>query len=776
MTADKPLTFKIEKLAQISGLQLQEFKELIQSAGITIGADDSLSKEDKDKVLDTIRQRRQSKKQSIPKLSLGKKPLSLNRSSHATETPAPEAHQIISLDKKFREKQQSQSSVTEPPLATATTTKTQTPESKKKKSPAPEKTAEGLLLTVEEVLNARKKSQSSPDTPSVQANTKAKQKGTPTESHIIEIPSSTSVQTLAEKTKLKSTDFIKAFFDMGEMVTENQELSFEMAELILGELGYKAQLKEDQAKTKVKQTSKKSKNTSTELALRPPIVTIMGHVDHGKTSLLDKIRQSNHVSSEAGGITQHIGAWQVNTDHGKITFLDTPGHESFSAMRSRGTQVTDIVILVVAANDGVMPQTKEAIQHAKSADVPMVVAINKVDREDADLDRVRNELSQEGILSEDWGGDTIFQEVSAKTGQGIQSLLENIALQAEILDLKADYADDPTGVVIESRLDKGKGPVCTVIVKSGVFKPGLSIYVNEYSGKVRNMTNSDGQTIKVANPSEPFELIGLSGTPKPGDTVETAISDKEAKAIALKHHEENRKQQMRRKQALKTEHFLKKMQSGQEKPVTVLSIILKADVDGSLEAITDYINQNNSEDKETPFTIDIVGTGVGGINTSDVQLALASESIVIGFNVRPDASAKNLITQHQVKINYFSIIYELIDYLNLLEKDMTEPETTEEIVGEATVKDVFRSSKFGTIAGCLVNDGIIKKNALARVLRNNTVIFSGKIESLRRFQDNVNEVKSSLECGIGIKAYSDIKAGDVIETYIIKERKSLLPS
>ncbi|MEC8461044.1 MAG: translation initiation factor IF-2 [Pseudomonadota bacterium] len=741
----------------MTGLSSNDIKGILKEAGITVSNTKApLSTDAQQKILTHIRARRQK-----PLATTKKKTLSLSSSKSSSNTSSETSvdslrinkKAIVSLDKKFQKK--------------TTLSSPESTEPKKVKSPPTEKP---VTLTVEQVLAAR----SSEKTPSSdmpkQAAARTGKSHEENASEVIEIPDNISVKQLANQSRLSVTSLIKTFFDLGEMVSEYQQIPYEMAELVLSE--HNIIVRQAKPAQHNKKLGKPKLIESTEhVKTRNPIVTIMGHVDHGKTSILDTIQKSNVTSKEAGGITQHIGAWQVNTQHGKITFIDTPGHESFSAMRSRGAQITDIVILVVAADDSVKPQTIEAIQHAKSANVPMIVAINKIDKEDSDLERVRNDLSQQGIISEEWGGDCIFQPVSAKTGEGINDLLESIALQAEVIGLKADFGGIPQGIVIESRLDKGKGPVCTLIVKSGTFKLGQPIYSDAHHGKIRKMISPINPNIKVAEPSEPFELIGLSGNPKPGDTIVATRTDKEAKNKASENAIRVKNETMNKMNAYKNQYFLQKMkQSSDSQELTVLSLILKTDVDGSLEAISDFIEQNNTKTKDNHFHIRLVGKGVGGINSSDVQLALASNSVVIGFNVRPDASAKQQISQHNIKVSYFSIIYELIDYLNLLEQSMTEPDTTEEIIGNAVVKDVFRSSKYGTIAGCIVQDGPIKRNHLARVLRAETVIFTGKIESLRRFQDDVNEVKTGLECGIGIKAYSDIKVGDMIETYIVKER------
>lgn len=745
MSEKKPISVK--KLSDATGLGIENVKSILSHVDITFtNEEQQLSGEEQEKILAHIRNKRAQKTSSKATLKLSpSSKLSLKPKAEAPPTPAPQT--IMSLDTQFKK--------------SSNTSKKEAPKRVEKQE---------TTYTVEEVLAQRLQTAQHTQPKAQQALSKpAKNKSAA--SGQIAIPSIISVTALAKLTSLKTSDIIKSFFDLGEMVTENQEISYAMAEIVLHEHGFTVSKKQETQSSRSKNTRASSVQQE-DLRPRSPIVTIMGHVDHGKTSLLDRIRSTNHAATEKGGITQHIGAWQVATKHGSITFIDTPGHESFSAMRSRGAKVTDIVILVVAADDGVMPQTKEAIQHTHNANVPMIVAVNKMDKEAADIERIRNELSQHNVLSEEWGGNVQFLPVSAKTGDGVTELLESISLQAEIMELKANYAGHGRGYVVESRLDKGKGPVATVIVQSGHFKRGDSVFAQQHYGKIRNMIDSNGKSLKEAGPSQCFELIGLSGTSKPGDIIEATTNDKEARILAEEAMEHQRQEDMRRKQALKTEYFLKKISEGNsDTPEIVLPIILKADTDGSLEALADFIQQDNAKEKETRFTIQIVGQGVGGINSSDVQLALASSSIIIGFNVRADLGAKQLIQAGGVKIQYFGIIYELIDYLHSLETEMIEPDTREEIIGEAQVKDVFRASKFGTIAGCVVKEGSIKKNSLARVLRDDTVIFDGKIESLRRFQDNADEVRSGLECGIGIKAYSDIKVGDVIETYVVHEKE-----
>ncbi len=567
------------------------------------------------------------------------------------------------------------------------------------------------------------------------------------------IPETISVSDLALRMSVKAVEVIKVMMKMGAMATINQVIDQDTAALVCEEMGHKAVLrKQDSIEDTI------NIKYEGDESHRAPIVTIMGHVDHGKTSLLDYIRRTKVAAGEAGGITQHIGAYHVETPRGMITFLDTPGHAAFSAMRARGAKVTDIVVLVVAADDGVKPQTIEAIQHAKAAEVPLVVAINKVDKHGIDLDRVKNELVQHGIVPEEWGGDTILAPVSAKTGQGVDELLEAILLQSEVLELKAIVDCPATGLVIESRLDKGRGPVATILVQNGTLRKGDVIITGLQYGRVRMMNDEAGHHVEQAGPSIPVEVFGLSGTPAAGDEMTVVSDEKKAREIALFRQGKYRDVKLARQQASKLEGFMDRMQEGETRQ---LNIVLKADVQGSVEALTEVLEQLSNSD----VTVKIVGRGVGGLNESDVNLAMASKGIMVGFNVRADATARRIAEQEGIEIHYFSIIYDVIDTVKSAITGMIGPKFKEQIVGLAEVRDVFRSSKFGAIAGCMVVEGVVKRNLPIRVLRNDVVIYEGVLESLRRFKEDAKEVRNGMECGIGVKNYNDIKAGDMIETY-----------
>ncbi len=495
---------------------------------------------------------------------------------------------------------------------------------------------------------------------------------------------------------------------------------------------------------------------------RAPVVTIMGHVDHGKTSLLDYIRSTKVASGEAGGITQHIGAYHVETDNGMITFLDTPGHAAFTSMRARGAQATDIVVLVVAADDGVMPQTIEAIQHAKAAQVPVVVAVNKIDKPEADPDRVKNELSQYGILPEEWGGESQFVHVSAKAGTGIDDLLDAILLQAEVLELKAVRNGMASGAVIESFLDKGRGPVATVLVREGTLHKGDIVLCGFEYGRVRAMRDELGREVLEAGPSIPVEILGLSGVPAAGDEVTVVRDEKKAREVALYRQGKFREVKLARQQKSKLENMFANMTEGE---VHEVNIVLKADVQGSVEAISDSLLKLSTDEVK----VKIIGSGVGGITETDATLAAASNAILVGFNVRADASARKVIEAESLDLRYYSVIYNLIDEVKAAMSGMLSPELKQQIIGLAEVRDVFKSPKFGAIAGCMVTEGTIKRHNPIRVLRDNVVIYEGELESLRRFKDDVNEVRNGMECGIGVKNYNDVRVGDMIEVFEIIE-------
>ncbi|HEA26342.1 MAG TPA: translation initiation factor IF-2 [Ectothiorhodospiraceae bacterium] len=580
----------------------------------------------------------------------------------------------------------------------------------------------------------------------------------------VSIPETITVADLAQKMTVKAAEVIKEMMKMGSMVTINQVLDQETASIIVEEMGHKPIMVKDDS---IEDDVLGDVETVGETVHRAPVVTIMGHVDHGKTSLLDYIRKSRVALGEAGGITQHIGAYHVDTDHGMITFLDTPGHAAFTAMRARGAQATDIVVLVVAADDGVMPQTKEAVQHARAAEVPLIIAVNKIDKEDADPDRVKNELSQEDVIPEDWGGDTQFVHVSAKTGEGINELLESILLQSEVLELNAVAEGPAKGIVIESRLDRGRGAVASIMVQSGCLKKGDIVLAGHEYGRVKAMSDENGKPIESAGPSIPVEILGLSGTPGAGESVVVVTDERKAREVAMFRQGKFKDVKFAKQQKAKLEEMFSQMESGH---VSTINIVLKADVKGSVEAISDALLKLATDEVK----VKIVASGVGGINESDAQLAGASNAIVFGFNVRADAGAKRVIDEQGLDLHYYSVIYDLIDEVKGAMTGMLAPEFKEEIVGLAEVRDVFRSPKLGAIAGCMVVEGTVKRSNPIRVLRDNVVIYEGELESLRRFKDDVQEVKSGTECGIGVKNYNDVKPGDQIEVYERVEVKRTL--
>jgi len=572
----------------------------------------------------------------------------------------------------------------------------------------------------------------------------------------VSIPETITVSELASRMAIKANEVIKAMFKMGVMVTINQTIDQDTAALVVEEMGHVAKpMQENVLEEAIVDRATQGEG---EALPRPAVVTVMGHVDHGKTSLLDYIRSTRVTAGEAGGITQHIGAYRVQTKKGEICFLDTPGHAAFTAMRARGAQVTDIVILVVAADDGVMPQTVEAVQHAKAAGVPIVVAVNKIDREEADPDRVKNELSQHAVIPEDWGGENIFVNVSAKTGEGIDDLLDALAVQAEVLELKAVKDAPASGVVIESSLEKGRGAVATVLVKRGTLKTGDVVLAGNAYGRVRAMFDEDGKPIEEAGPSTPAVLLGLSGAPNAGDELLAVEDERKAREVAEMRQSKERDVKLARQASAKLEDVFQQMQESQSDSVQLL---IKADVQGSAEALRDsLIKLSNDEVK-----VNVIASGVGGITESDVNLAAASSAIIIGFNVRADAAARHAIKESAVDVRYYSIIYEAIDDVKAAIVGMLAPEIREQIIGIAEVKDIFRSPKLGAIAGCMVTEGVVRRHSPIRVLRDNVVIYEGELESLRRFKDDVNEVRSGTECGIGVKNYNDVKVGDQIECY-----------
>ncbi|WP_051076212.1 MULTISPECIES: translation initiation factor IF-2 [unclassified Thioalkalivibrio] len=571
----------------------------------------------------------------------------------------------------------------------------------------------------------------------------------------VEVPETITVADLAQAMAIKAPQLIKALMGMGVMATINQSIDQDTAMLVVEEMGHnpiaaKETSVEDEIDTGLEQNA--------EARPRPPVVTVMGHVDHGKTSLLDYIRKEKVASGEAGGITQHIGAYHVKNNHDGVTFLDTPGHAAFTAMRARGAQSTDIVILVVAADDGVMPQTIEAIQHAKAAGVPMVVAVNKVDKPEAEPDRVMNELAQHEVIPESWGGDTQFIQVSAHTGQGIDDLLESLGLQAEVMELKAPDEGPARGVVIESRLEKGRGPVATILVQSGKLKHGDIVLSGKEYGRVRAMFDDTGKAVKEVGPSMPVEVLGLSGVPDAGDEVLVVADDKTAREVAEHRDTKQRERKLAAQQASKLENIFNQMQDGQ---IATVNILIKADVQGSAEALRESLIKLSTDE----VRVKVVSAGVGGISESDMNLAMASEAIVIAFNVRADAGAKRLAAENEIDVRYYSVIYEAIDDVKQALSGLLSAEIREEIVGLAQVRDVFKASGFGQVAGCLVMEGAVKRGNPIRVLRDNVVIYEGELESLRRFKDDVNEVKAGTECGIAVKNYNDVKAGDQIEVF-----------
>jgi translation initiation factor IF-2 len=580
----------------------------------------------------------------------------------------------------------------------------------------------------------------------------------------IRIGETISVAELANKMAKKGAEVVKAMFKLGAMATINQVIDQETAALVAEDMGFEVILVKENA---LEEAVLADRGDTGEEITRAPVVTIMGHVDHGKTSLLDHIREAKVADGEAGGITQHIGAYHVETGHGMITFLDTPGHAAFTAMRSRGAKATDIVIIVVAADDGVMPQTIEAIQHAQASEAPIIIAVNKMDKESADPDRVKNELSQHGVLSEEWGGDVQFCHVSAKTGLGIDELLDAILLQSEVLELTAVVDKMASGVVVESKLDKGRGPVATILVQEGTLKQGDIVLCGLEYGRVRAMRDENGKTIQSAGPSIPVEIIGLSGVPTSGDEATVVKDEKKAREVALFRQGKFRDVKLARQQKAKLENMFASMAEGD---ISEVNVVIKSDVQGSLEAISDSLTKLSTDEVK----VKIIGSGVGAITETDATLAAASNAIVVGFNVRADASARKVIEAENIDLRYYSVIYALIEEVKQAMSGMLAPEFKQEIIGLAQVRDVFKSPKIGAIAGCMVTEGIIKRSAPIRVLRENVVIYEGELESLRRFKDDVQEVRNGTECGIGVKNYNDVRVGDQIEVFETVEIKRSL--
>ena len=576
----------------------------------------------------------------------------------------------------------------------------------------------------------------------------------------VELPETITMGDLASKLAVKAGEVIKELMKMGVMATINQPLDQDTATLVVEEMGHK--VSKLIADNQLEQDVTEAVNYDGDQTTRAPVVTVMGHVDHGKTSLLDFIRSSRVASGEAGGITQHIGAYHVETDHGMVSFLDTPGHAAFTSMRARGAQATDVVILVVAADDGVMPQTEEAVQHAKSAGVPLVVAVNKMDKESADPDRVKNELSARDVIPEDWGGDVPFVPVSAKTGMGIEALLEAVLLQAELLELKAHFDGPGQGVVVESRLDKGRGPVATLLVQNGTLKKGDVVLAGTCYGRARALLDENGQQTTEAGPSIPVEILGLNGTPDAGDNFMVVENEKKAREVAEFRETKLKEQLQQRQQAAKLDALFAGMSEGE---VASLNVVVKTDVRGSLEAIVSSLQKLATDEVK----VNVVASGVGGITETDATLAVAAGAVLFGFNVRADNAAKKVVEGNDVDMRYYSVIYDLIDDVKQAMAGLLAPELREEIVGIAEVRDVFKSPKFGQIAGCMVTEGVIYRNKKIRVLRENVVIYEGELESLRRFKDDVQEVRQSTECGIGVKNYQDVRPGDQIEVFDVKE-------
>jgi len=583
----------------------------------------------------------------------------------------------------------------------------------------------------------------------------------PTEPLIKEVmvPETISVADLAHKMSVKAAEVIKALMKMGMMVTINQVLDQDTAIILVEEMGHKAQAA---AANDPESFLEEADTVEAVMEARPPVVTVMGHVDHGKTSLLDYIRRSRVASGEAGGITQHIGAYHVETPRGMVTFLDTPGHEAFTAMRARGAKATDIVILVVSADDGVMPQTIEAIHHAKAGNVPIVVAINKIDKPEAQPERVKNELITHEVVPEEYGGDTMFREVSAKTGKGIDELLEAVLLQAEVLELTSPQNTPAKGLVIEGRLDKGRGPVSTVLVQSGVLRRGDMLLAGTAYGRVRAMLDENGNDIKEAGPSIPVEVLGLSDVPSAGEETIVLNDERKAREIALFRQGKFRDVKLAKQQAAKLENMFEQMAEGE---VQTLNLIIKSDVQGSFEALTASLQKLSTSE----VRVNIIHTAVGAISESDVNLAAASKAVLIGFNVRADAGARKLVENLDVDLRYYNIIYEAVDEIKAALGGMLAPEQKEQMIGTVEIREVYRISKVGAVAGCYVQDGVVKRNSKVRLLRNNVIIHTGELDSLKRFKDDVKEVKNNFECGLSLKNYNEIEVGDILEVYEVVE-------
>ena len=665
----------------------------------------------------------------------------LNEKGDQSEIPSPEKEKTITpLPQAIQDVEVKKSTVKE---------------KKKRKDQAHHHKREELHVTSKVSARRRKKTRTTPVIQQSSSKQHGFEKPTAPIVREVEIPKNISVAELGQRMSVKGSEVVKILMGLGTMTTINQIIDQETAAIVVEEMGHTAKLQNENT---IEEKIILANQEGGEEIDRAPVVTIMGHVDHGKTSLLDYIRRTKVAESEAGGITQHIGAYRVQTDNGEITFLDTPGHEAFTAMRARGTKATDIVIIVVAAEDGVMPQTEEAIIHAKAANVPIIIAINKIDKENADPERVKQELSKHEIIPEDWGGDTIFVHVSALTGDGVDTLLDSVLLQAEMLELKAIATGAASGVVIESRLDKGRGPIATILIQSGTLNKGDIIISGQEFGRVRGLITDGGKNITSAGPSTPLEVLGLSGTPNAGDEMIVVPDEKKAREITLFRQGKFRESKIAEQQAVKLENVMSQMEEGE---IVSLNILIKADVQGSAEALANAVFRLSNDEVK----VSIISSGVGGITESDINLAMASKGIVIGFNVRADASARKLADSEGIDLRYYSIIYDVIDDVKAALSGLLTPDVREQIIGVAEVREIFRSPKFGDIAGCMVTTGFIKRNNPIRVLRENVVIYEGELESLRRFKDDVNEVKSGMDCGVGVKNYNDVKAGDQIEVF-----------
>jgi translation initiation factor IF-2 len=783
----------VEQLAKVVGISVERLLTQLKNAGITVrSADQIIDDNEKKLLLEYLNSTRKSKSE------LKSKKLTLSRSKQNEQANVKQVTNTISvttvrkkrygIDSEFEEsrrraeqikaeqKVREQEEIAKQTIVTAKLEgerKSSEEKTEKKQTKPKDQTARFEKIEPEEIPDKKEKTQTA--SREIKASTavkrkhkqESKEKNKIPESLVhsfekpvapvikeVVIPESITIGELAQKMSVKAAEVIRTMMKMGTMATINQVIDQDTAILVVEEMGHKAKpLKEN--------TLEESLSEDVSLAeqkTRPPVVTIMGHVDHGKTSLLDYIRRTKVTSTEAGGITQHIGAYHVDTGKGVITFIDTPGHEAFTAMRARGAKSTDIVILIVAADDGVMPQTIEAIQHAKAANVPILVAINKMDKPDADPEKVKTGLANHGVISEEWGGDAIFVNISAKTGSGVSELLDSILLLAEVLELKAPVECSAGGVVIESRLDKSQGPIATILVQKGTLHKGDILLAGLHYGRVRAMLDDNGKPIGKVGPSMPVEVLGLSGVPSAGDEVIVVSNEKKAREIALFRQGKYRDVKLARQQSAKLENIFENI--GQE-AAKILNVVLKADVQGSAEAIIEALNKLSSEEAK----VKVMASGVGGITSSDVNLALASGGIIIGFNVRADAVARTLAKRENVELRYYSVIYNLVEDIKAALNGMLTPKFEEKMVGLAEVREVFRSSKLGAIAGCLVIDGTVRRNKQIRVLRDNVVVYEGELESLRRFKEDVNEVRSGIECGIGVKNYNDIKIGDQIEVY-----------